>query len=111
MHRAHPFLDILFGSVTPTNALTASKAEVLTSGNVLLSASDDNKDMLLDLFAEVRPRGSTNFEDVSLPGVGGTGTNQRSFRFPMQGRALVCPARLFFAKGACGAEDLVRIQG
>ena len=43
------------------------QAEVLTEESILIPATDENKEMLLNLFAEVLPRGSTNFEEVSNP--------------------------------------------
>lgn len=51
------------------------QAEVLTSGSVLVTASNAHKEMLLDLLNEIEPRGSTNFEEVSNPATraGGTG--------------------------------------
>eukprot|EP00903_Cladosiphon_okamuranus_P018586 g17109.t1 len=39
-------------------------AKVLTSESLLVPATDENKAMLLELFAEVRPEGSTNFEEA-----------------------------------------------
>eukprot|EP00752_Nemacystus_decipiens_P003123 g2892.t1 len=51
----HTFVNIV---------LLESTAEVLTSESVLIPASDDNKEMLLTLFGEVVPRGSTNFEEA-----------------------------------------------
>ena len=38
---------------------------MLTEESILIRATDENKEMLLNLFAEVLPRGSTNFEEVS----------------------------------------------
>ncbi|CAN0256278.1 unnamed protein product [Ectocarpus sp. 12 AP-2014] len=49
----HTFVNIV---------LFESEAEVITSESVLISASDENKSMLLGLLAQVTPRRSTNFE-------------------------------------------------
>ncbi|CAN0248180.1 unnamed protein product [Pylaiella littoralis] len=51
----HTFVNIV---------LLESEAEVLNSGNVLVAATSANKEILLDLFANVQPGGSTNFEEA-----------------------------------------------
>jgi len=50
--------------LVPNNA-PKNQAEVLTSESLLVAATDENKEMLLNLFAEIGPSGSTNFEEVS----------------------------------------------
>ena len=51
---------------------------MLTSDSLLVAASDENKEMLLDLFAGVGPSGSTNFEEVSSPAGFGRGKNDQT---------------------------------
>ncbi|CAN0156789.1 unnamed protein product, partial [Ectocarpus fasciculatus] len=51
----HTFVNIV---------LFEGEAQVLTSDSLLIAASDENKEMLLDLFDEVGPDGSTNFEEA-----------------------------------------------
>ena len=50
----------------PKHCTDKQKAEVLTSDSVLIPATEDNKELLLTLFADVLPRGSTNFEEVRI---------------------------------------------
>eukprot|EP00903_Cladosiphon_okamuranus_P021044 g19335.t2 len=51
----HTFVNIV---------LLESESEVLTPESVLIPATDANKEMLLNLFADVLTRGSTNYEDA-----------------------------------------------
>lgn len=75
------------------NNTRPNQATVLTEESILVSATEENKEMLLGLFAEVIPRGSTNFEDVSNPvnsGAGGTShACMRCFHWP-RGRNRCC---------------------
>ncbi|CAM9915913.1 unnamed protein product [Ectocarpus sp. 12 AP-2014] len=53
----HTFVNIV---------LFEGEAQVLTSDSLLIAASDENKEMLLDLFDGVGPDGSTNFEEAMI---------------------------------------------
>ena len=58
-------LSYHFPTITRPTISEPNKAKVLTSENLLVPATDDNKEKLTELFGAVRPDGPTNFEEVS----------------------------------------------